>query len=62
MLSSPLGQHILNYEPPRDFVILLFAMYDDSFDSYDHMLHFNQAMIRSAGNDCLLFIEKMHNK
>ena len=54
MLSSPLGQHILSYEPPCDFVISPFAMYDGSSDPYDHMLHFNQAMILSAGNDCLL--------
>ena len=54
MLLSSLGQHILSYEPPRGFVIPLFAMYDGSSDSYDHMLHFNQAMILSAGNDRLL--------
>ena len=51
MLSSPLGQHILDYEPPRGFVIPSFAMYDGSSDPYDHMLHFNQAMILKAGND-----------
>ena len=54
MLSSPLGQRILSYEPPRGFVIPSFAMYDGSFDPYDHMLHFNQAMILNAGNDRLL--------
>ena len=54
MLSSPLGQHILNYEPPRGFVIPSFAMYDDSSNSYDHILHFNKAMIFNAGNDSLL--------
>ena len=54
MLSSPLGQHILDYEPPREFFIPLFAMYDGSSDPYDHMLHFNQAMILNAGNDRLL--------
>ena len=55
MLSSPLGQHILDYEPPRRFVILPFAMYDGSSDPYDHMLHFNQAMILNAGDDRLLY-------
>ena len=54
MLSSPLGQHILDYEPPRGFFIPPFAMYDGSFDPYDHMLHFNQAMILNARNDRLL--------
>ena len=54
MLSSPLGQHIISYEPPHGFSIPPFAMYDGSFDSYDHMMHFNQAMTLSAGNDRLL--------
>ena len=54
MLSSPLGQHILDYEPPRGFVIPAFATFDGSTDPYDHMLHYNQAMILNAGNDLLL--------
>ena len=54
MLSSPLCQHILDYESPRGFLIPLFAMYDGSSDPYDHMLHFNQAMILNVGNDRLL--------
>ena len=53
-LSSFLGQHILDYEPPREFVIPSFSIYDGSYDSYDHMLHFNQVMILNAGNDRLL--------
>ena len=54
MLSSPLGQHILDYESPRGFVILSFATFDGSSNPYDHMLHYNQAMILNAGNDRLL--------
>ena len=54
MISSPLGQHILSHELPCGFVILSFSMYDGSFDLYDHMLHFNQAMIHNVGNDRLL--------
>ena len=54
MLSSPLGQHILNYEPPRGFVMPIFAMFDGSNDPYDHMLHYNQAMTLNTGNDRLL--------
>ena len=53
MLSSPLGQHILDYEPPRGFVRPAFAMFDSSTDPYD-MLHYNQAMILNVGNDRLL--------
>ena len=54
MLSTPLGQHILYYDPPRSFTIPPFAMYDGSSNPYDHMLHYNQAMILSAGDDRLL--------
>ena len=32
MLSSPLGQHILDYEPPRGFFIPAFATFDGSSD------------------------------
>ena len=53
MLSSLLGQHILSYEPPYGFVIPSFSMYDGSSNPYDHMLHFNQAMILNVGNDSL---------
>ena len=51
MLSSPLGQHILSYKSPCGFVIPSFSRYDGSSDLYDHMLHFNQAMILNAGDD-----------
>ena len=51
MLSSPLGQHILDYEPPHGFVIQTFTMFDGSADPYDHMLHYNQAMTMNADND-----------
>ena len=54
MLSTPLGQHILDYNPPCGFSIPPFAMYDGSFNQYDHMLHYNQAMILNAGDDRLL--------
>ena len=54
MLSSHLGQHILDYNPPRGFVMLTFAMFDGSSDPYDHMLHYNQAMTINAENDHLL--------
>ena len=54
LLSTPLGQHILDYNPPRGFSIPPFPMYDGSFDPYDHMLHYNQAMILNAGDDRLL--------
>ena len=54
MLSTPLGQYILDYDPPRSFSIPPFSMYDGSSDPYDHMLHYNQTMILNAGDDRLL--------
>ena len=54
MLSSPLGHHIFDYEPPLGFVILAFATFDGSTNPYDHMLHYNQAMVLNADNDRLL--------
>ena len=55
MLSPPpLGRHILDYEPPRGFVIPTFTMFDGSTSPYDHMLHYNQTMTLNAGNDLLL--------
>ena len=54
MLSSSLGQHILDYEPPRGFAILAFTMFDGSANPYDHMLHYNQEMTLNADNDRLL--------
>ena len=48
ILSSPLRQHILEFEPPRGFSMLTFAMFDGSIDPYDHMLHFNQVMTLNA--------------
>ena len=54
MLSTPPGQHILDYDPPRGFSIPPFGMYDGSSDPYDQMLHYNQAMILNARDDRLL--------
>ena len=54
MISSPLGQQILDYEPPRGFFIPTFATFDGSTNPYDHMLHYNQAVVLNADNDKLL--------
>ena len=53
MLSSPLGQHILDYEPPRGFFISTFETFDGFADPYDHTLHYNQAMLLNAGDRLL---------
>ena len=54
MLSLPLRQHILDYEPPCRFFIPSFSMFDGFSNPYDHMLHYNHAMILNVGNDRLL--------
>ena len=54
MLSSPLGQLILDYKPPRGFVIPAFSMYNGSVDPCDYMFHYNQTMILNVDNDRLL--------
>ena len=54
MLSSPLGQHIIDYEPPHGFVIPAFTTFDGSANPYNHMLYYNQEMILNADNDRLL--------
>ena len=48
MLSSPLRQHILNFEPPRGFIMPTFTMFDGSNDPY------NQVMTLQSSNDHML--------
>ena len=55
MLCSPLGQHILNYEPPRGLIMPMLDMFNGSSYPYDHMLHYNQVMTLNVGNDHLLY-------
>ncbi|RVW19850.1 hypothetical protein CK203_060109 [Vitis vinifera] len=37
MLSMPFSPYIINYEPPRGFVVPKFSMYDESSDPFDHI-------------------------
>ena len=46
--------NILGYEPSHGFVIPSFTTFDGSSNPYDHMLHYNQAMILNVDNDQLL--------
>ena len=54
MLSSPLRQHILDYELSSGFVIPTFTMFNGFTDPYDHMLHYNQAITLNASDDLVL--------
>ena len=40
MLSTLFGPHIINYEPPRGFLMPKFAMYDGMSYPFDHLLHY----------------------
>ena len=54
MLSTPFSSRIINYEPPRGFLVLKFSAYDWSSDPFDHIMHYRQLMTLDIGNDALL--------
>ncbi|RVX04697.1 hypothetical protein CK203_024983 [Vitis vinifera] len=55
MLSTSFNPHIINYEPPRGFLVPKFTMYDGMSDPFDHLLHYPQLMTLDIGNDVLLY-------
>ncbi|RVX06228.1 hypothetical protein CK203_027483 [Vitis vinifera] len=50
-MKSP---YIINYEPPRGFMVSKFSTYDRTNDSFDHIMHYRQLMTLDIGNDTLL--------
>nr|CAN69509.1 hypothetical protein VITISV_012512 [Vitis vinifera] len=54
MFSMPFSSRIINYEPPRGFLVLKFSAYDWSSDPFDHIMHYRQLMTLDIGNDALL--------
>lgn len=40
MLSTPFSSRIIDYEPPRGFIIPKFSTYDGSSDPFDHIMHY----------------------
>ncbi|RVW22159.1 hypothetical protein CK203_097140 [Vitis vinifera] len=54
MLSTPFCSHIINYEPPRGFLVPKFSTYDGTNDPFDHIMHYRQLMTVDIGNDALL--------
>ena len=54
MLSTPFTPNIINYEPPRGFIVPKFSTYDGSNDPFDHIMHYRQLMTLDIGNDVLL--------
>ncbi|RVW59810.1 hypothetical protein CK203_098478 [Vitis vinifera] len=54
MLSTPFCSHIINYEPPRGFLVPKFSTYDGTNDPFNHIMHYRQLMTLDIGNDALL--------
>nr|CAN81814.1 hypothetical protein VITISV_036990 [Vitis vinifera] len=54
MLSTPFYSHIINYEPPRGFLVPKFSTYDGTNNPFDHIMHYRQLMTLDIGNDALL--------
>ena len=54
MLSMHFSSSIINYEPPRGFLVQKFSMYDGSSNPFDHIMHYRQLMTLDIGNDALL--------
>ena len=53
MISTPFSPHIINYEPPKGFMVLKFSTYDGTNDPFDHIMHYRQHMTLDIGNDAL---------
>ena len=54
MLSIPFSPDIINYEPPRGFMVPKFSTYDGTSDPFDHIIHYRQLMTLDIGNDAIL--------
>ena len=54
MLSMPFTSCIINYEPPRGFLVKKISAYDESNNQFDHIMHYRQLMTFDIRNDALL--------
>ena len=54
MLSTPFSPRVINYEPPKVFLVPKFSVYDGFSDPFDHIMHYQQLMTLDIGNDMLL--------
>lgn len=63
MLSTSFDLHIISYEPPREFLVPNFIVYNGTSDPFDHLLHYRQLMTLDIGNDvllCKVFLASLH--
>ena len=54
MLSTPFTLYIVNYEPPKGFMVSKFSTYNKTNDPFDHIMNYKQLMTLNIGNDALL--------
>lgn len=54
MFSTLFSPHIINYEPPRGFVVPKFTMNNGMSDPFDHIMHFRNLMTLDIGNGALM--------
>lgn len=54
MLSTSLLDRILKHGHPLGFVVPKFTMYDDTFDPFDHLMHYQQVITLDIDNHLLL--------
>ncbi|KAL6332485.1 hypothetical protein AAG906_008516 [Vitis piasezkii] len=54
MLSTPFNPYIINYEPPRGFMVSKLMTYDRTSDPFDHIMYYSAVMTLDIGNDALL--------
>ena len=64
MLFTHFNPCIINYEPPRGFIVSKFTTYDRTSNLFDHIMHYMQLMTFDIGNDtllCKVFLANLHN-
>ena len=64
MFSTPFNPHIINYDPPRGFMVPKFSKYDGTSDPFDYIMHYRQLMTLDIGNDamlCKFFLANLHD-
>ncbi|RVW47290.1 hypothetical protein CK203_089660 [Vitis vinifera] len=64
MLFTHFNPYIINYEPPRGFIVSKFTTYDITSNLFDHIMHYMQLMTFDIGNGALLckvFLANLHN-
>ncbi|KAL6342636.1 hypothetical protein AAG906_012500 [Vitis piasezkii] len=54
MLSTPFSPCIINYEPPKGFMVPKFSTYNGTSDPFDRIMHYRQLITLDIRNNTLL--------